>query len=594
MTATPTTSRYAALRQHLRKVTALSLPYFRSDQRWKALGLLAAIVTLNLGTVYLLVLLNTWNRDFYDALQNKDQAVFWRELGRFCWLAATFIAVAVYKFYLTQLLEMRWRQWMTSHYLQRWLSGHAFYHLELLRFGQQTPDNPDQRMQEDIQQFTSATVSLSMGFLNAAVTLVSFVGILWSLSGSFGVELGGNTITVPGFMVWMAVLYCALGSAITHWIGRPLVGLNFQQQRLEADFRHHMVRVREYSESIALDQGAKLEQARLEQRFAAVVANYWRLIRTQKSLLWFTTGFGQIASVFPIVVAAPRFFAGAIQLGELMQVASAFGRVQDSLAWFVDNYDRLAAWSATADRLTSFEDSFLSLPQTTSCGEPTGDTAATPVLHTQDLALALPSHQPLMHIGEVSLNPGDTVLLSGPSGCGKSTLFRAIAGIWPWTTGQIQRPPDFHQQAMFLPQRPYLPEGTLREALAYPEPAERYSDDDLVAALGLAMLPELATQLDEPMAWNLRLSGGEQQRLAIARALLKRPRWLFADEATSALDEATEAQLYAQLSGLVTPSQGALVSIAHRRTVREFHHQVWTVTTTASGKALTVSQPAPG
>ncbi len=583
---TPPALRITALRLHIRKVAALSLPYFHSDQRWKARGLLAAIITLNLGAVYLLVLLNDWNRGFYDALQNKDQAVFWRELGRFCWLAAAFIAVAVYKFYLTQVLQMNWRQWMTSHYLQRWLSGHAFYQLELLRFGQNTPDNPDQRIQEDINQFTSATVSLSMGFLNAVVTLASFVGILWSLSGSFGFEWHGQTITIPGFMVWMAILYCLLGSWVTHWIGRPLVKLNFEQQRREADFRHHMVRVREYSESIALDKGDKLEHAQLEKRFSAVLANYGQLIRTQKGLLWFTTGFGQVASVFPFVVAAPRFFSGAIQLGELMQVASAFGRVQDSLAWFVDNYDQLAAWSAVADRLTSFEEGFQALPTALL----TQDTAPDGELSATGLGLQLPTHQTLFHVPHLALRSGDTVLLSGPSGSGKSTLFRVIAGIWPWASGRVERPEGFDKEAMFLPQRPYLPEGTLREVLAYPESPEHYSDETLTAALHAALLPELAPQLDERTTWNMRLSGGEQQRLAVARALLKKPKWLFADEATSALDEAAEAVLYQRLTDMVSQGDGALVSIAHRSAVRGFHRDLWTLTSAGAERELVVHQ----
>jgi len=343
---TPALSKFQSFRLFLRKVAALALPYFRSEEKWKARGLLAAIVLLNLGAVYMLVLINEWNRVFYDALQNKDAAVFWRELGRFTYLAFGFILIAVYRFYLTQLLQMRWRAWMTGHYLDRWLAHKAFYHLELARFSQAegaTPDNPDQRISEDVNQFTSYTVSLSMGLLNAVVTLLSFVGILWGLSGSFSFSFNGTEHSIPGFMVWMAVVYALAGSVIAHFLGRPLIGLNFRQQRVEADFRHHMVRVREYSESIALDRGEAVERGQSGVRFSAVLANYLALIKRQKTLTWFTVGFGQAAVVFPFVVAAPRFFSGAIQLGELMQIASAFGRVQDALSWFVDNYDALAA-----------------------------------------------------------------------------------------------------------------------------------------------------------------------------------------------------------------------------------------------------------
>ncbi|MGV8803780.1 MAG: ABC transporter ATP-binding protein/permease [Polaromonas sp.] len=574
------------------RVWRLAAPYFRSEDKWKARGLLAAIVLLNLGAVYMLVLLNEWNRVFYDALQNKDGAVFWTQLGRFTYLAFAFIIIAVYRFYLTQLLEVRWRAWMTTHYLQRWLADHAFYKLELARFtagaagtggalhSKGTPDNPDQRIQEDINLFTTYSISLSMGLLNAVVTLVSFVGILWTLSGAFAFTLGGTSYSIPGFMVWMAVLYCALGSIATHYIGRPQIWLNYQQQQVEADFRHHMVRVREYSESIALDKGEAVERAHLDTRFSAVLANYLRLIKKQKNLVWFTNFFGQAAVVFPFVVAAPRFFSGAIQLGELMQIASAFGRVQDSLSWLVDNYSSLAAWRATTDRLTSFEDNISAVAQAgraqaaiNSEANATGAPAGPDTLAVSGLTLALPTGATLLSGVSLRAGPGESVLLNGPSGSGKSTLFRALAGIWPFASGQTHLPQD----AMFIPQRPYFPDGKLRAALAYPEPAAQYSDEALKEALGDALLPQLASRLDDEDAWSQKLSGGEQQRLAIARVLLKKPRWIFADEATSALDEAAEKTLYAKLLASVRAANGSLVSIAHRPTVAAFHDRRWTL-----------------
>lgn len=574
------------------RVWALSAPYFRSEDKWKARGLLAAIVALNLAAVYMLVLLNDWNRVFYDALQNKDAAVFWTQLGRFTYLAFAFILIAVYRFYLTQLLEVRWRAWMTTHYLQRWLADHAFYKLELARFTgpasgdaggaanpPSSPDNPDQRIQEDISLFTTYSISLSMGLLNAVVTLVSFVGILWSLSGAFAFTLGGASYSIPGFMVWMAVLYCTLGSIATHYIGRPQIQLNYQQQQVEADFRHHMVRVREYSESIALDKGEAVERAHLDTRFAAVLSNYLRLIKKQKNLVWFTNFFGQAAVVFPFVVAAPRFFSGAIQLGQLIQISSAFGRVQDSLSWLVDNYSSLAAWRATTDRLTSFEDNISALVQqarkqaalNSSASHAPGMGTAPGTLAVSRLTVKLPTGATLLSDLSLQAGPGESVLLKGPSGSGKSTLFRALAGIWPFSTGQTHLPAD----AMFIPQRPYFPDGSLRDALAYPQPAARYSDAALKQALTDALLPDLAARLDEKNAWSQKLSGGEQQRLAIARVLLKQPRWIFADEATSALDEAAEKILYARLLAQTQQSGGALVSIAHRPSVAAFHDKLW-------------------
>lgn len=576
-------SKWATTWQQTRRVWALAKPYFSSEKKWQARGLLLAIIALNLSLVYMSVLFNDWNKLFYDALQEKNAAVFWQQLGRFTYLAFASIIIAVYKFYLTQLLEMRWRAWMTDHYLRRWMSNQAFYRFELARYStavtpdrNTAPDNPDQRIQEDLSQFTSYTLSLSMGLLNSVVTLASFVGILWALSGSFAFSLAGGNYVIPGFMVWMALLYSVVGSVLTHYIGRRQIPLNFQQQKVEADFRHRLVRVREYSEAIALDRGEAVERSQLQLRFGRVLANYLALIQAQKRLIWFTSFFGQAAVVFPFVVAAPRFFSGAIQLGELMQISSAFGQVQGAMSWFVDSYSTLATWRATTDRLTGFEAAF----HTHSANEATTETPpANVAVRTTDLGLKLPNGTTLLAHTGVQAGSGDTVLLTGPSGSGKSTLFRAFAGIWPFSSGKVERAPD----AMFLPQRPYLPEGPLRDALAYPQPASSYPDAQLQQALTDALLPHLADQLDRSDAWGQKLSGGEQQRLAIARVLLKKPQWVFADEATSALDEAAEATLYQRLSALVAERQGGLVSIAHRPGVAAFHQRHWTLEAQAPG-----------
>jgi vitamin B12/bleomycin/antimicrobial peptide transport system ATP-binding/permease protein len=575
-----TLAKLAAVNETTRKVWALTTPFFASDQKWKARAMLAAIVLLNLAAVYMLVLINDWNRLFYDALEKRDEPVFWAQLLRFTYLAFGYIIIAVYKFYLTQLLELRWREWMTSHYLRRWLESQAFYRMELARFsnGGATPDNPDQRIQEDVNLFTAYTITLSMGLLNAVVTLASFVGILWGLSGGFSFNVAGRSFEIAGFMVWAAIAYCLVGSVITHYIGRPQIRLNFQQQRFEADFRHHMVRVREYSEAIALDKGEQVERQHLDRRFLAVLANYLRLIKAQKNLIWFTTFFGQAAIVFPFLVSAPRFFSGAIQLGELMQISSAFSQVQDSLAWFVDNYSSLAAWRATTDRLTSFEESFAVQAQAQRPEVETGSAA----LSAQDLTLALPNGEVLLAGLSLKVAPGDSVLVKGPSGSGKSTLFRAFAGIWPFAKGKVEIPAD----TMCIPQNPYFPDGSLRDALSYPEPAGRYTDEALRHALEQALLPQLAPRLDEQDAWSQKLSGGERQRLALARVFLKQPAWVLADEATSALDEEAENSLYRKLIELVRRKGGAIVSIAHRPALEVFHQRRWELRERAGGDAV--------
>ena len=558
------------LRAFAARVVRLATPYFRSEQKWKARGLFGAIVALNLASVFMAVQFNDWYGRFYDGLQNKDQAVFWTEIRYFTLLAFVAIIISVYRFYLTQLLEMNWRKWMTAYYLRRWMGGDAFYRMELARFAPQSgnsPDNPDQRIAEDVNGFTAQTVSLTMGLLNAVVTLVSFVGILWGLSGAFSFDLGGASYTIPGFMVWMAVLYCLAGSVITHFVGRAQIALNFEQQRREADFRHHMVRVREYSEAIALDRGQTVEQSHLQTRFLSVLANYLALIKAQKNLIWFTSFFGQAAVVFPMIVAAPRYFSGAIQLGDLMKINSAFGRVQDALSWFVDNYSSLAAWRATTDRLTSFDDAIGAAEQANpALHSSTGDT-----LSASGLTVALPDGAVLMANTALQVQAGDHILLQGPSGSGKSTLFRTLAGIWPWASGTVGRPAD----SMFIPQRPYFPQGSLREALAYPEPADAYTDAAMQQVLHDALLPQLAGELDTLAAWGQKLSGGEQQRLAIARVLLKQPAWVFADEATSALDTEAERTLYERLLAMVDKARGGIVSIAHRPSVAAFHSSRW-------------------
>lgn len=571
-------AKFKSFNAFVKRVVKLAMPYFKSEEKWKARGLLLAIILLNLGTVYMAVQFNDWNRVFYDALQAKDEPVFWQQLTRFTYLAFASIAIAVYKFYLTQVLEMRWRKWMTTHYLQRWLNNQTFYKLELTRFAKAqsdksalNTDNPDQRISEDVNQFTTQTVSLCMGLLNSVVTLVSFVGILWALSGAFSFAFGGTSYTIPGYMLWAAVIYCVVGSVLTHYIGRSQIKLNFFQQKYEADFRHHMIRVREYSESIALDKGEKVEKTQLDKRFTTVISNYLKLIKAQKNLIWFTSFFGQAAIIFPFLVASPRFFSGAIQLGQLMQISSAFGQVQNSLSWFVDSYSGLASWRATTDRLTSFDENMTAsealLPTQTAINTSSNS------LSTNDLTLSLPNGKVLLAHAALNAQAGDSILLNGPSGSGKSTLFRAFAGIWPFSKGQIQMPAN----AMFIPQHPYFPNGTLRDALAYPEPASKYDDAALQTALTDALLPQLASRLDDTEAWGQMLSGGEQQRLAIARVLLKKPQWIFADEATSALDVEAENTLYKRLLAGVLIAKGAIISIAHRPSVAAFHNTIWTL-----------------
>ena len=552
------------------RVWQLASPYWRSEERRTAWSLLVAIIALTLGLVYLDVLFNDWNRDFYNALEQKSAADFRDLILYFSFLAVMFIAVAIYKLYLTQMLEMRWRAWLTREYTSTWMAKQVYYRIELDRRG---TDNPDQRIAEDLRLFTSGTLGLSLGLLSSVVTLVTFVSILWTISGPISFMLGATEVTVPGYMVWAAVIYAVAGSVITHYVGRPLIGLNFQQERFEADFRFNLVRLRENAEGVAMYRGEDAEKSGLLTRFERIRGNWWELMRYTKRLTGFTSAYSQIAIIFPFIVAAPRYFTGAMPLGGLMQIASAFGQVQGALSWFVSSYGSLANWRASVDRLLSFHIALASATseaaQHTGIEVIGGDIAT---ISADGLNLALPgvdgaAGRVILDSASFTFGAAERVLLSGPSGSGKSTLFRAIAGIWPYGNGRIPIPKG--ARVLFLPQRPYIPMGSLRDAVCYPAPPGRFDDADIADVLRACELEPLAAQLDERQSWAMRLSLGEQQRLAVARALLHEPDWLFLDEATASLDEKLETAMYALLIERLPKT--TIVSIAHRPSVRAFH-----------------------
>lgn len=584
-----------AARQALQEAWSLVLPYLRSDERWRALGMLVLMAVLTITATALTRANAEWAGALSTALQQRDADSFWRLLGWFPLLGGAIIVAAVVLFYVVQMLQLRWRRWLTQHYLQRWLGQQAFYRLELARNapGVQVPDNPDQRIQEDVNVFTEMTLVLASGLLRSLLTLCLFTGMLWGVSEGADITLpqalGGAALDIPGFMVWIALLYCGLGTWITFIIGRPQRQLNFDKQRLEANFRHHLVRVRDNAEAIALDGGERIERAQLGGRFDALLDTTRTLIHKQKNLIWFSTFYMVTAMVFTDLLLAPRYFRGEIEMGVLISTSMAFAAVQGALSWLVDNYQQLAVWRATVQRLHGFERALAhdaatrsgacdSALVTTLTTPPAGGAAAgaaeggqASALQAQLQQVALPGGRAVLQHAQLQVLPHERVLLEGPSGSGKSTLLRVLAGIWPHAQGQVQRPAN----AMFIAQRPYLPEGPLRDALAYPDAADRYSDAQLRQALQDALLPGLVDALDTHAVWASTLSGGEQQRLAVARVLLKRPAWVFADEASSALDKAAEAHLYQQLVQLAQAEGGALVSVAHRDSVRAFHTTRW-------------------
>ena len=538
--------------------------YWRSEDRWWARGMLAVVVALSLLQVYMLVLLNQWNNEFYNALQGYNYGSFWPLIGEFTTIAFIYIIVAVYAIYLRQMLEIRWRTWMTKNYLSKWLHKQTYYRLQVT--GSADMDNPDQRISDDIGSFISLSLQLSLGVLKQLTTLVAFVFILWQLSGVLDIPLGDTVVSVPGYMVFVTLFYSIAGTWIAHKVGKKLIGLNYDQQRYEADFRFSMVRVRENSESIAFYGGEEPEHVTFNERFQRVVTNFWGLMKRTKLLNFYVTGYGQLAIIVPILMVAPKYFEGNLQLGGLMQTISAFGRVQDALSYFVDAYSSIAQYMAVIRRLSGFtahmeeaeelQDDFQR--------EKTGTS-----LVLKHIKVDLPNGQPLLQDLSLEISTGDKLLIAGASGCGKSTLLRALAGIWPYGSGEITTPEKW--RVMFLPQRPYLPLGSLRQAIYYPQPVPEQETEDIKALLNLFGVSHLADSLDKVDDWSRILSLGEQQRLAFIRILLFKPEIVFLDESTSAMDEDREAEAYDVLSSQLPDT--AVVSVGHRSTLRAKHQR---------------------
>jgi len=572
----------------------LAAPFFTSKERWAAWLITGGLIALTLLQIGIAVRLNIWNRDFFNSLENRDWNAFLYQMGLFALLASATMGVAVYQTYVKQLLQLRWRRWLTSKLVDRWLAEGRYYQLGFIETG---IDNPDQRISENTKHTTEQAVEFSLGIFEKAVTLISFIGILWTVSGALDVTLGDWSFQIPGYMVFAALLYAAIGSTLTYLVGKPIVTANLRQNATEADYRFALVRLRENSEAVGMIGGERDEKKVLTKYFGEVLGSTMGLMRTQRQLMWLTSFYATVGIVYPTLVASPRFFAGAITLGVLMQITAAFGQVQTSLNYFVEHFPRIAEWRSHVERLLEFEDALNSTGEATSeSGEVTtivlSDCAAEEreeELDFENLQITTAEGNIIIEDTNTRIAKGERVLIVGPSGSGKSTLFRAICGLWPWGAGKIVVPDK--ARLMFMPQRPYLPLGSLRAALTYPASARHFPTATLKATLRRCQLEHLVDRLDEKERWDRVLSGGEQQRLAFARLLLHKPDWVFMDEATSALDDEIQQSMMAlfdkELAGTT------VVSIAHRPGMEAFHNRTMKLVMSAEGARLVTKRFRP-
>jgi len=570
----------------MRRFWRLARGYYTSPgDRRRAWLLTTAVVGLTLFQIGVQVRFNLWNRDFFNALENRDSSAFYGQMWMFALLTVLAMLAAVGQLWARQALMLGWRRWLVHRLQRRWLENGRHYQLNFLPGA---ADNPDQRISENTRWATAMAVDLTIGLLSAILTLASFLGILWSLSGPLRMSYSGTEFEIPGYMVWCALLYALVGSVATIWIGGPMVDINIRRNQAESDHRFALIRMRENSEGIALIRGEADEDRGLQRAFGRVVSVMKELYDRERRLMWLTSGYGMAAGVIPILVASPRYFAGAITLGVLMQISSAFLEVTRGLNWFVDNFPKLADWRSHVERVVDLEDTFDTAEAM--AGQARIDIieakpdAAEEVLAFRDLQVAHSDGNVVIQGANAEIRAGEKVLIVGESGSGKSTLFRAIAGFWPWGAGEIRIPSRSHM--MFMPQRPYIPLGTLRAALTYPSATGDFPEETQRAALQRCGLPHLVARLENEERWDRVLSLGEQQRLAFARLLLHKPRWVFLDEATAALDEENQDQMMRlfreELDGT------ALISIGHRPGLDVYHDRTLQLLRAPDGARLQV------
>jgi putative ATP-binding cassette transporter len=553
--------------RHLARL--ISIYWMSPDGRRGAL-LLAGAIALELGAVYGNLLLSDAERRIMDGLQDKQPAAFFSAMGLFAVISAGFVVVAAYRIYLRQLVEIRWRRGVTANYVDRWMNERAYSQVQLHR---DEVDNPDQRIAEDVRDFAASALGLSLSLLGAMTTLITFGGLLWRLSGQWALPIDSAHVHIPGSLLWVALLYAAFSTWLTHIVGRRLVPLNVERLRYEADFRYGLMRFRDNVEVVTLSRGDALERDRTQARFGNVMRNWWQLIAAQRRLAVWTGIIAQANGAVPLLVAAPAFFAGTITLGIIVQIRFAYGQVSGALNWFVYGYQEIARWRANVERLSTFAEVIDATEKDLERSKIKVVPGATSTLRLTDLRLTTADGETLIDTMNAAVMAGERLAITGPSGAGKTVLLRAIAGVWPFGSGRIDLPAG--ARMLFVPQWPYLPIGSLRAAVSYPSPEGTFADERIGEVLRRLELDQLAARLDDTASWDQRLSPHEQQRIAVARALLNEPEWLFLDKATSALDEQMEKRVYGLLAERLP--HATLISVAQRPVIVAHHTRCWTI-----------------
>jgi putative ATP-binding cassette transporter len=576
----------AASTQHFNLARDLALfARVRAEGGRRVVAIFVASTAVTIANMFGQVRLNEWNGQFFDAVGRKDLSGFVHDLGTFLVIIAALLALTVANTFLQERLKFRLREWITRHLLVEWLKPLRVYQLS---FAGEYGHNPDQRIQEDTRLLGDYSADLGCGIVYSLLQIVAFVGVLWALSAQVTFQVAGYDIAIPGYMVWCALAYALIGSGLTWLVGRPLIALNGERYAREAEFRFALVRVNESGESIALHGGEKDEHRHLEAALAAVVDTMRRISSSLAHLTWIISGTGWLSTVVPILVAAPAYFGGSLTLGGLIMVSGAFSQVQWAMRWFVDNFSRLADWRAAVHRVARFREALDNLPAVEE-GAAEIKRALHPDGHLafEGVRILLPDGHIIIEDATVSIAPGERVLIVGETGRGKSTLFRAVAGLWPWGSGTILTPPP--EAMAFLPQRPYLPLGTLRNALSYPSPPDAFPDADVRQALERCDLGHLITRLDQVERWDNELSLGEQERLAFARLLLHKPGWVFLDEATAALDEDSQRHVMSLFDGELKNT--TVLSIGHRPDLAAYHTRTLQLVHGRDGDRLKLKPP---